>query len=90
MCVLTSLLSGVSGRAMSSSGLGPAGRTSGQLVEFGAWVWIEAYAVIGEVGGLDDPRPRAGVEAGHDMLVVLVVLVTPRLVVRVRHRRDQL
>ena len=40
----------------------------------------ESDAIVGEVGGLDDPGPRAGLQAGGDVLAVLLVPITSGLV----------
>jgi hypothetical protein len=50
----------------------------------------QPYAIVGEVGGLDDPGPRAGLQAGGQVLAVLLVTVTSRLLRRVGDRRDKL
>ena len=36
----------------------------------------QAHGVVGEVGRFDDPGPRAGQQAGSDVLAVLLMLIT--------------
>src|ERR1700735_4628674 len=58
----------------------------GQFLQPGPGGVDEADAVIGEVGDLDDPGPRAGVQAGRDMLAVLLVGIPAGRVVRIGER----
>jgi len=39
----------------------------------------DAHGVVGEIGRLDQPRPRAGSQAGEDVLAVLLVLIAAGL-----------
>ena len=76
---LTSASSGVSGRRISARSAGTSGpyfRAS--LDSFGPVVWM-THGVVGEIRRLDYPRPRAGRQAGDDVLAVLLVLVAAGL-----------
>jgi hypothetical protein len=51
----------------------------GQLGQLRPGEVDDAHGVVGEVRRLDHPGPRAGGQAGRDVLAVLLVLVPARL-----------
>jgi hypothetical protein len=51
---------------------------------------VEQAGIIGEVRDFDDPRPGIGLQAGGDVLAVLLVLIAAGLPGRVRDRGHQL
>ena len=85
---LTSASSGVSGRRMSARRWVPAYSLVGQLGQFRSGGVDDAHGVIGEVRRLDHPGPRAGGQAGEDVLAVLFVLVAAGLPSGVGDRGD--
>jgi len=66
------------------------GVLAGQLARLGAGGVDQANRVVGEVRRLDDPGWRAGLQAGADMFLVLLVCVPVRLLRRVGDRRDEI
>ena len=76
MCSLTSASSGVPGRRMSSRENGDQrGVLADQYVQLRPGGVDQADRVVGEVRSLDDPRPGAGLQAGGDVLAVLLMLI---------------
>ena len=91
MCCLAGSSSGVSGSVISSLQHRHQRRVlPGQVVQPRSGGVDQADAVVGEVGGLDDPGPRVAPQAVRDVLPVLLVRVAVRRVLRVRHRGDEL
>ena len=62
---------------------------AGQRGQFRPGGVDQAHGVVGEVGRFDHPGPRAGQEAGGDVLAVLLMLITVRGVDGVGDRGHQ-
>ena len=65
------------------------GVLGGKAVQLGPGGVDQSHAVIREIGGLDDAGPRVALEAGRDVLAVLLVPVAAGLVRWIGHRRHQ-
>src|SRR5262249_60477657 len=61
----------------------------GKPVQLGPRGVDQSHAVIGEIRCLDDAGPRAALQAGRDVLAVLLVPVASGLVRWIGHRRHQ-
>ena len=87
---LASSLSGVSDRLISSASTATSGAyLLASRSSRGCGGVDQAYTVVGEVRGLDDPRPRICLKAGGHVLAVLLMAVTPCLVRGVSDRSHQ-
>src|ERR1035438_6008244 len=90
MRALTSSLSGVSGRVMSSLSTGTSGAyLLASLPSLGPLVWIKPTPLSVKSETLMTRAHGAGLQAGRDMFAVLLMLVASRLVLRVGDRPDQ-
>ena len=91
MRALTSSVRGVSCREARSASAGTSGAYfRASRTAFSAGRVAQPDTVVGEVGQLDDPCPRARGQAVRDMLAVLLIRIASGCVDRVSHRGHEL